>query len=43
MVEDWLESVYGKAVAPAKALSEIHAGLPEFYGVDKPLEKYSMG
>ena len=43
MVEDWLESVYGKAVARVKALSEVPAGIPECHDLDKPLEKCSMG
>ena len=42
-MEDWLESVYGKAVAPVKGLSEVPAGMPEFHELDKPLEKCSMG
>ena len=43
MVEDWLESVYDKIVAPAKALPEVPAGVPEFHDLEKSLEKCSMG
>ena len=43
MVKDWLESVYGKAVAPAKARPEVPAGIPEFHDSDELLEKCMMG
>ena len=42
-MEDWLESVYGMAVAPVTAVSEVAASLPEFHELDKPLEQCSMG
>ena len=42
MVEDWLESVYGKAVAPAKGRCEVPAGIEEFHDLDKPLETCEM-
>lgn len=41
-MEDWLESVYGETVVPVKALSEVPAGIQEFYDLDRP-EKYGMG
>ena len=43
MVEDWLESVYGKAVAAAKAISEVPARIQEIHDLDILLEKCSMG
>ena len=43
MVEDWLESVYGQAVAPVQALSEVPAGIPEIHDLDRPLENGDMG
>lgn len=42
MVEDWLESVYGKTTAPAKIPSEVFAPTRIFeHDSDKPLETYS--
>ena len=45
MVEDWLESVYGKAVAAATAISEVRvpAGIQKLHDLDELLEKCSMG
>ena len=42
VVEDWLERVYGKAAAPAKAIWEGYARLQELDGSDKVQEKSSI-
>ena len=42
VVEDWLESVYGKTLVPVKALSEVPGGVQDFHDLDKA-EKCRMG
>lgn len=42
VVEDWLEGVYGKAIGPAKAVSEGPAGSHEVHDSDRPPKKRSI-
>lgn len=42
VVEDWLEGVYGKAIGPAKAVSEGPAGSHEVRDSDRPPKKRSI-